>query len=151
VKPTDLEHYLYDHIPLSRAMQVAAIEVSDQVVRLSAPLAPNMNHRATVFGGSASALAMLSAWSLLHVRLHEISPGASIVIQRHSMSYERPVHGTFAARASLAAPEEWPRFIRMLTRRGRARIAVNSLLEYGGERVGQFNGEFVAFGGDSTA
>jgi thioesterase domain-containing protein len=148
VNPTDLEQYLYDNIPLSRAMQVAAIEVNEQSVRLSAPLTPNMNHRATVFGGSASALAILSAWSLLHVRLRDLSPGASIVIQRHSMNYQRPVYGTFAACASLAAPDEWPRFIRILTRWGKARIAVNSLLEYGGERVGRFSGEFVAFGSE---
>jgi thioesterase domain-containing protein len=145
MEPTDLEQYLYDNIPLSRAMQVSAIEVGDQAVRLSDPLTPNTNHRASVFGGSASTLAILSAWSLLHVRLRDISPGASIVIQRHSMDYERPVHGTFAAYATLAAPDEWPRFVAMLNRWGKARIAVNSLLEYRGERAGRFSGEFVAF------
>jgi thioesterase domain-containing protein len=147
VAPSELEQYLFEKIPLSRAMQVAAVEVSEQVVRLRAPLTPNVNHRATVFGGSASTLAILSAWSLLHVRLQGRIPGASIVIQRHSMTYERPMTGEFAAQAALASPEQWPRFVRALERWGKARICVNSMLEYGGEQAGLFNGEFVAFTG----
>jgi thioesterase domain-containing protein len=145
VAPSDLEQYLYEKIPLSRAMQVCAVEVSEQVVGLRAPLTPNVNHRATVFGGSACTLAILSAWSLLHVRLHGLVPGASIVIQRHSMSYDRPMMGEFAACAALAAPEQWPKFLRSLRRWGKARICVNSVLEYGGKQAGLFAGEFVAF------
>jgi thioesterase domain-containing protein len=148
VTPGDLEQYLYEKIPLSRAMHVCAVEVSEQAVRLCAPLAPNMNHRATVFGGSASTLAILSAWSLLHVRLHGSISSASIVIQRHSMDYERPMSGEFAARAVLANPEHWPRFMRTLERWGRARISVHSVLEYAGQQAASFNGEFVAFVSD---
>jgi thioesterase domain-containing protein len=140
-----LTQYLHQQIALSHAMEVCAVEVGEDSVRLSAPLAPNVNHRATVFGGSASALAILAAWSLLHVRLRASFPAASIVIQRQSTSYNRPIQGTFSARAVLAQPDEWPRFVRQLQRRGKARIGVMSTLEYGGEQVGQFSGDFVAF------
>jgi thioesterase domain-containing protein len=142
--PEDLRRFLYDKIPLAQAMQVSALEVSEQSVRLRAPLTPNLNHRATVFGGSASAVAILSAWSLLHVRLHATMPEVSIVIQRHNMTYERPMHGDFCACASLADPDQWPRFLRALERWGKARVGVNSTLEYEGDQVGQFSGEFVA-------
>jgi thioesterase domain-containing protein len=147
VSPQSLEQFLHRQIPLSQAMAVSAVDVSEESVQLSAPLAPNLNHRATVFGGSASAVAILAAWSLLHVRLQASFPSVSIVIQRQSMSYSRPIHGTFAARARLAQPDEWPRFLRLLTRRGRARIAVTSTLDYAGEQVGFFTGDFVAFDG----
>ena len=148
MSPSDLEQYLYERIPLSRVIQVSAIEVNELTVRLRAPLIPNVNHRATVFGGSAVAVAILSAWSLLHVRLHAITTGASIVIQRHSMNYDRPMHGDFAARAVLAAPEDWPAFMRSLQRWGKARICVKSVLEYDNEQAGLFSGEFVAFVGE---
>jgi thioesterase domain-containing protein len=140
-----LAQYLHQQIALSRAMEVDALEVSEDSVRLSAPLAPNVNHRATVFGGSASALAILAAWSLLHVRLRGLFPQVSIVIQRQSTSYNRPIQGAFSARAALAHPDDWPRFVRLLARRGKARISVTSTLEYAGEQVGQFSGDFVAF------
>jgi thioesterase domain-containing protein len=140
-----LAQYLHQQIPLSRAMEIDALEVSEDSVLMSAPLAPNVNHRATVFGGSASALAILAAWSLLHVRLRGSFPQVSIVIQRQSTSYNRPIQGTFSARAALAQPDDWPRFVRLLARRGKARISVTSTLEYAGEQVGQFSGDFVAF------
>jgi len=147
MEPSELVQYLYEKIPLSRFMQISALELSEHCVRLGAPLTPNMNHRATVFGGSASSLAILAAWSLLHVRLHISSPGVSIVIQQHSMDYERPMNGEFAARASLAVPDQWPRFLQALARFGKARIAVNSTLEFAGELAGRFSGEFVAIDG----
>ena len=56
-----LENYLHEHIPLSKAMGVTVRSVSGEAVTLAAPLAPNINHRETVFGGSASALAILAA------------------------------------------------------------------------------------------
>ena len=65
----DLEHYLHEHIPLSRAMQAQVLAASTEGITLGAPLAPNINHRETVFGGSASALAILAAWALVHTRL----------------------------------------------------------------------------------
>jgi thioesterase domain-containing protein len=147
VSPQSLEQFLHHEIPLARAMQVVALDVSEHSVRLSAPLAPNLNHHATVFGGSSCALAMLAAWSLLHVRLRILLPSVSIVIQRQTMNYDRPIIGTFAARALLAEPGEWPQFMRLLRRRGRARITVASTLDYAGDAAGQFSGDFVAFAG----
>lgn len=63
-----LEKYLHEHIPLSKAMQVSVIEAGQNKVILSAPLAPNINHVGTAFGGSESTVAILAAWSLPHVR-----------------------------------------------------------------------------------
>jgi len=147
VSPQSLEQFLHHEIPLSRAMQVTALDVSEHSVQLSAPLAPNLNHHATVFGGSACAVAMLAAWSLLHLRLRVLLPSVSIVIQRQTMRYDRPILGTFSARALLAEPAEWPQFVRLLARRARARITVASTLDYAGDTAGHFSGDFVAFVG----
>jgi thioesterase domain-containing protein len=88
VTPAELEAYLHEHIPLSHAMQVAVVELGPDTVVLRAPLAPNINHRETVFGGSASAVAILAAWSLLHTRLTSAGISARLVIQRNTMSYD---------------------------------------------------------------
>ena len=146
----EVQQYLYDHIPLSKAMQVSAIALSDSEVILSAPLAPNINHRDTVFGGSASALAILAAWSLLYLRLRNAGVESRIVIQRNTMDYQLPMDGEFFARSSLAHPEEWDRFMRLLTSKGRARISVSSTTEFEGKVTGQLVGEFVALGSGQT-
>jgi thioesterase domain-containing protein len=144
VIPAELERYLHDHIPLSRAMAVGVVSVAAEAVVLAAPLAPNINHRDTVFGGSASALAILAAWSLLHTRLRAEGIGTRLVIQRNTMDYDQPILADFTARAQLQRPDDWHAFTRMLARKGKARIAVDSVLVQGGHAVGRLTGEFVA-------
>ncbi len=144
--PKKLEQYLHDHIPLSKAMQVSVVSVAEEAVVLSAPLAPNINHRDTVFGGSASAVAILAAWSLLHTRLQGSGIGSRLVIQSNTMDYHLPILDTFTARAFIDQPEAWQRFVTMLKRKGKARISVSTLLEQGGQLVGAMKGEFVALG-----
>ena len=140
----ELEAYLHAHIPLSAAMQVSVRAVERDGVTLAAPLAPNINHRETVFGGSASAVAILAAWSLLHTRMLADGIAARLVIQSNTMDYDKPIFGEFTARSSLAEPDQWPRFMRMLARMRRARLRVHSVLESEGAVVGRLTGEFVA-------
>lgn len=143
--PGELEQYLHEHIPLSKAMAVMVVTAGPDEVVLSVPLAPNINHRETVFGGSASALATLAAWSLLHVRLRSEGFSSRLVIQRNTMEYDLSIDGSFTARASMEEVTQWSRFVRMLSRRGRARVAVTSVLAYNEQVAGRFSGEFVAF------
>ncbi len=144
--PAELQQYLHSHIPLSAAMQVSVASIAAESVVLRAPIEPNINHRETVFGGSASALAILAAWSLLHTRLQSEGIRCRLVIQRNTMEYELPIQGEFFARSFLETPDQWPSFVRLLARRGKARISVVSVLEYQGQPAGRFNGEFVALG-----
>lgn len=147
MNPAALEQYLHRHIPLSRAMQVAAVEARPECVVLAAPLAPNINHRETVFGGSASALGLLAAWSLIRLGLLEAGVEARLVVQRNTVEYERPITGDFRAAARRTDPEPWRRFLAALARKGRARIRVEAMLECAGARVGRLEGDFVALAG----
>jgi thioesterase domain-containing protein len=143
----DLERYIHEHIPLSHAMGVSVLSVVADAVVLQAPLAPNINHRQTVFGGSASALAILAGWALLHVRLHSEGIAERLVIQRNTMEYQHPIRGQFTARSMLAEPERWKPFLAMLARKGKARVSVLAVLEQMDRVAGRFSGEFVAFRG----
>lgn len=138
------QNYLHQAIPQSLAMQVSVDEVTDNSVQLSAPLAPNINHRNSVFGGSASSVAILSAWSLLYTRLAGQDINATLVIQNNTMSYDAPILGRFEARASLVNENDWSRFIKLLLHRGKARIEVQSILNYGNKPAGRLTGNFVA-------
>lgn len=148
--PSALQRYLRDHIPLSKAMKVKVVSADADAVVLSAPLAPNINHRDTVFGGSASALAILAAWSLLHTRMRTEGLDGQLVLQRNSMEYDKPIPGDFTARSSWAKSEDWSKFTRTLARRGKARLTVTSVLEHAGKVVGRLSGEFVALSQPTT-
>jgi thioesterase domain-containing protein len=146
----ELETYLHDHIPLSRAMEVRVVSIATDRVVLGAPLLPNINHRETVFGGSAASIATLAAWSLLHVRLTQAGLPSRIVIQRSTMEYLLPIAGDFSASAALGQGAQWERFIRMLARKGIGRIELSAALTYNGAQAGVFRGEFVTFGADRS-
>lgn len=139
-----LRDYLHVHIPLSRAMQVSVVESGFERVCLAAPLAPNINHRDTVFGGSASAMAILSAWALLYVRLQTCGIAARLVIQRNTMEYLKPVVSRFEACAGPIEQQRWQKFLKILQARGRARLRVSANLLCDNVLVGEFEGDFVA-------
>ena len=140
----ELEEYLHEHIPMSKAMQVSVIEADTGLVRLAAPLAPNINHRETLFGGSASAVAILAAWTILYIRLQKAGLYSRVVIQRNQMSYDKPVAGDFFAIAKMVDDVHWQKFLKQLRRHHRARIAVTSSLEYDSQPAGTMTGDFVA-------
>jgi len=139
-----LERYLHQQIPLSAAMGVQVREAGINEVRLFAPLQPNINHHSTVFGGSAAAIATLSAWTLLHVRLMHIGSDANLVIQRNAMNYESPIPGDFDAVCAFSDVIAWDRFQALLARRGRARLTLQAHLIYQGATAASFEGDFVA-------
>jgi thioesterase domain-containing protein len=139
-----LQQYLHEHIPLSKAMGVEVLAATAEGAKLSAPLAPNINHRDTVFGGSAVALAILSAWSLLHIRLNQENLSSRIVIQKSAMNYQRLITEDFVAASVAPDAATWLKFMNMLKRKHRARISVTAVLHCKGEKVAEFVGEFVA-------
>jgi thioesterase domain-containing protein len=138
-----LERYLHQQIPLSAAMGVRVRMATPERVQLSAPLAPNVNHNETAFGGSAAALATLSAWTLLHMRIARAELRARLVIQRSSMEYELPIPGDFDAVCRFSDEIAWERFRATLVRRGRARLTLAAYLVYDARRMAAFEGDFV--------
>lgn len=126
-------------------MQVSVVAASLETVTLSAPLAPNINHRSTAFGGSVSAVAILSAWTLINLRLDDEGLHSRLVIQSNHMDYDLPISSAFTATSSLADAAAWPLFSKMLVRKRRARIHARSVVTCDGAMAARFEGEFVAF------
>ena len=139
----ELERYLHEQIPISAAMGVTVREASGERVRLHAPIGPNINHRKTVFGGSASAVGILAGWSLLHVVMQHGGPGDRIVIQRSSIDYLLPIESDFDAVAALPEPSEWQRFQRMMSRKGLGRVDLRVELLCGEGLVAECFGTYV--------
>lgn len=140
----DIEAYLHRHIPITRDMGVRVLECSHEGVALSAPLAPNVNHRATVFGGSVSATLILAAWTWLHFSLREAGLRCQIVIQRNTVDYVAPIPGDFTVRCDGLTAAPWERFLRTLRRHGKARLELHARLQWHGKTAAKFAGDYVA-------
>jgi thioesterase domain-containing protein len=140
----EITAFVHARIPSTSGLG-ARVELYDGAsLRLAAPLAPNVNHRGTAFGGSLSALAILSGWLLLHLQLRERGIAARLVIQRSALDFQAPVDGDFTATAALPAPGVWDRFLRTLDRHRSARVAVPSTLASASGPGGRHEGTFVA-------
>ena len=142
--PAEVEAYLHQHIPLSAGMGVRVAACDAEGVTLRAPLAPNINHHSTAFGGSTSALAILSAWTWLHFALRAAGHASRLVIQRNTVDYLAPVTRDFEARCTGLPAAEFEEFLRTLDRYGKARAKLTAELTCDGTKVAAFAGDYVA-------
>ena len=143
-------HYLQDvlhaDIPLTRELGLQVLDWQHQRLRLQLPLAANVNHKSTMFGGSLYCGAVLVGWGWLHMRLREAGiDDGHIVIQEGNISYPLPVTG--AAIAVCEAPEEkvWQRFVSTYQRYGRARLSLHTRIfnEDTETPAVEFDGQYV--------
>ncbi len=142
--PDSLERYLCESIPLTAAMGIRVEVATPERVILTAPLAPNVNHRETAFGGSLSALATLAGWSLLHLRLREAYPKCRLVVAENTVHYLRPVYDGFSAVTTEIDDNAWRDFLEMIDRKGRGRIPLRVVVQSEDRDVAVFEGRFVA-------
>lgn len=140
-----LQKYLNERIPVSRAMGVEVLEAGLKQVVIRAPLAPNINHMNTAFGGSVSAVAMLSAWSLLYVRLVNEDIKSHIVIHKTAVTFERPIVDTFTSTTVFDDKPTWEEFVSKLKTKGKAGLNLSSVLMCGGSPAGSLEGYFVSY------
>lgn len=144
MRANDLERYLHEQIPLSRALAVHVRHVGPELVRLSAPLAPNLNHRRTAFGGSVASLAILAGWSWLLARLADRDPVPRLVIQEQTVQYLAPIDAAFEAACAAPSEAAWRRFVRALDARGRGRLELTAEVTCQGRLAAKFHGLYVA-------
>lgn len=139
-----LERYLHDNIPLVQHMQIQVVSYDEHALVLSAPLAANINHKLTAFGGSLAALATLACWGVLWLML-EPQPDLHIVVNESHIRYLRPVTDTLVARCVPPDASARERFIDTLQRRRKARLQMSSQIVQGDMLCAELSGTFVAF------
>lgn len=135
---------LHAHIPLTVHLGARVESYDGTSVCLSAPLQPNLNHQLTAFGGSISALAILSGWTLLHLRLREQGIRSRLVIEGSAVDFFDPIVGEFRATGIMPPAEKWEKFLTTLQKFGRARITVLSRIESAAGTGGTHEGVYVA-------
>lgn len=104
-------------------MGVAADSYDGDTLVLSAELQPNINIHGTAFGGSLYSLAALCGWSLLRLRLEDLSLQAEVVVGSARIDYRKPVRSRLVARAACGA-RELQAFLERVRRGRRAGIDV---------------------------
>ena len=137
-----LASYMREHIPLVVQMQVSVATLDDSGLTLTAPLAPNINHERTAFGGSLASLLTLACWGYLWTLLDE-GRGLRIVVKDAQLEYLRPVTGTLEAHCPPADAEALQRFRDTLARRGKARIGLKAEMRQDEIVAARYAGSFA--------
>jgi len=142
----DLQDVLHHEIPLSRQIGLEVVDFDGATLSLRAPLAPNINHKATAFAGSLTAVATLTGWGLIWLMLREQGMRGVIVIQESASRYLSPVGGDFVTTCRIPPARQVERFLASLRQHGRARLPLTVEIRAGSEQVRvAFTGRYVAF------
>lgn len=140
---TEIEQYLYEHIPITKAFGVKAVSFSKEEVKFSAPLANNINHRSTAFGGSISSVLITTGWSYLRLLFDEYDPVPRIVIGKSSTNYLKPITSDFTSELIIPEKETLSKLMKMVGRFGKGRITLKAQIKEFGEILAEFEGEFI--------
>ena len=122
----EVNAYLHDEIPITKAMGIELTAWDGTSVTLGAPLLPNQNHADTAFGGSIATLGILGGYALLHLVFLERKLSTRILIQKSSTEYQRPIDDAMTATASCPAPAALEEFLDTMKRKRRARMEIES-------------------------
>ena len=139
-----LERYMQRTIPLVEQMQVRVAAYGPTGLTLTAPLAPNINHEQTAFGGSLASLATLACWGYLWLLLEDEADMHMVVNEAH-IRYLKPVTSTLSAECGAPSTEVREKFLETLKRRGKARIELKALMLQSGTVCAEYLGSFVAY------
>ncbi len=142
----ELQDVLHHEIPLSQQIGLVVQDYDGACLRLRAPLAPNINHKATAFAGSLTAVATLAGWGLTWLMLREQCLQGVIVIQESATRYLLPVGQDFVATCQAPTAHQTERFLAGLRRRGKARLPLSvEIRADDGQVAVAFTGSYVAF------
>ncbi len=139
----ELESTLLRDIPLTRSMGLQVADYNEHGLFIRAPLAPNINHAETAFGGSLAAITTLVSWGLLWMLLKQHQREAQIVVQESYLSYMRPVTSDFTAHCNIPSKSQVERLMTMLDRHKRGRIELFSDIQENGKPCVGYRGRFV--------
>ena len=137
-----LQDLWYAEIPLSKAMSMQIVSFDGHELVTEATLAPNRNVHGTAFAGSLYAIAALTGWGLVHLRLQLAGLEASVVIASGSIDYACPVAETIRARSRL---EDESHGMAALRQKRKGRFSVNTdILLADGASASAFAGSYAA-------
>lgn len=110
-------------IPLSESMQFSIDSLSQEAIRVSAPLQPNINIHGTGFAGSIYSLSVLTGWALCTHIMDELAMDGDLVVGKAEISYRAPVKADLECHCQ-ATPEQRQTFLQQFRDQGKGRLVL---------------------------
>jgi len=110
-------------IPLSETMQFSIDSLSQEEIRVSAPLEPNINIHGTGFAGSIYSISVLTGWALCTHIMDELAMDGDLVVGKAEISYRAPVNSSLECHCRSTAAQR-KLFMQQFRNRGKGRLAL---------------------------
>jgi len=128
-------------IPISQHMGIRAVSYDGQCLRVTAPLANNINHQQSAFGGSLFSLVALAGWGILQLKTTELGLDCNTVIAGGEVGYHAPVFAELVCECRL--PAAFEDFASRLQSTGKASILLETSVLQGDTSAMTFSGKYV--------
>lgn len=138
----EIERFLHQRIPVSKAMGIRVEGCDGRKVVIRAPLEVNHNHLGTAFGGSLAAVATLAGYLALWTALGDRE--AHVVVRRSEIDYLRPVEGEIVAVCEVPSEASLGSLRRAFAARGKGRLTLKVVISASGQTAVRFEGDYVA-------
>ncbi|MBL4772053.1 MAG: YiiD C-terminal domain-containing protein [Alcanivoracaceae bacterium] len=88
----ELQNFLHKEIPLTKDMGLELAQFNGKNILIKAPLSNNINDKGSVFGGSSSALMIITAWSLIKLNCEKFQIQADIVVHKNETIWQKAMY-----------------------------------------------------------
>lgn len=137
-------NWLYQVIPLTKAMQITSCDYNQHQLTLTAPLDVNKNDKGTGFAGATTALATLAGWCLITRYTQDLQLDAEVMIVDSQLRYLSPVTQDFSACVQLPSEDVCSVFKQQLQEKGKARMQLDVSIYEAGQPALTLNGSYLA-------
>ena len=138
-----IETTIHSEIPLSVSMGVRLVSFDQQAVVVEAPLALNINHKETAFGGSLYNVSVLAGWAAVYGILLQQQLSAHVVIQKSQIDYINPVTSDIIGKCLLPPSSQIRRFVQTFEKHDKARMSLTTTIHDKDKLAVTFVGQYV--------
>jgi len=128
-KQNNFQKFLHNKIPLTAQMGLEITKYTDNRINVFAPLKENINDKGSVFGGSSSALMIITAWSLIKMNCLEFEIKSDIVIHKNSTDWHKALYSDLIIIAEFKHDYDFQKIKKTINNRRHQRIACTILLK----------------------
>lgn len=126
-------------------MKLNLLRIDPLQMMASAPIAPNINDKSTVFGGSGAALMTICGWSLIKYNLESLKVFNDVVIHQSKLHWNQAQTDDLIITAVIDQALEWEKIVLNLKNKNRAtKVKVTcQVLNQNQQLCSQMQGSYV--------
>jgi thioesterase domain-containing protein len=145
INATELETIFKNEIPISNALGIRVLSLTESQAILEMPLGPNVNHKGTLLGGSLYSACAFACYGifLACLRGQKIETN-DIVISKGEIQYKAPVNHDCRITAGFASTNERDVFFETLRLKNKSRLKMTAQIHVNQILCAEFTGQFVA-------